>query len=117
MDPDGRCVTRNCLVAGGPFALTPFAAALGLSKLALHLDTRLLVVAAALDLAQHSFAGHQSAKLANRTLDTAFVDPYFEWTAQDGTVLVDRWSSFDAALVIVSGEFFLCATHSEGRKI
>jgi len=105
------------IAVGLTLALATFTTTLSLTKLPLHFDTGLFVVATALDLTQYTFTCHQTAKLTNRTLNTPLIDTYLEGTAENWTVLVDRWSDRIGALVIEIREFFLCATHSEGRKV
>lgn len=94
-------------------ALATFATTLGFAKLALRLDARLLVVTTTLDLAKHTLAGHQPAKLTNRPFDTAIIHADFEGAALDGLVL---------ALVIglgghgLVGGLFGVGRHAEARS-
>jgi hypothetical protein len=82
-------LTRNlALAAAGALALATLAATLGLTELALAFDRGLLVVAAALDLAQHPFARHEPSELADRSLDTALVDADFQRPSKHRQVLL-----------------------------
>jgi hypothetical protein len=65
-------------------------------------------VAAALDLAEHALAGHQTTELADRSLHAALVDLHLERAARDRSMVVDRRRRVErlAALVVV-GELFV----------